>query len=77
MKIRRILYSFILIFISVSVSAQPKVWSLSDCINAALAHNLQIQQTSLTSEIKQVNKEQALASRFPTLDASVRQNFSW
>ncbi|MCB9016349.1 MAG: TolC family protein [Lentimicrobiaceae bacterium] len=78
MKIRRILFSSLLIiFFSGPAFAQSEVWTLSDCIHTALEHNLQVRQTVLTSEIKQVNKEQARASRFPTLDASVRQNFSW
>ncbi len=77
MKIRLILSSLLFICLNSYVFAQTKVWKLSDCINTALEYNLQVRQTSLTSEIKLVNKEQAVASRFPTLDASVRQNFSW
>ncbi|WP_172668786.1 TolC family protein [Lentimicrobium saccharophilum] len=50
---------------------------MDECISRALEYNLQVRQAGLSLEISQVNREQAAASRFPTLDASVRQNFAW
>jgi outer membrane protein len=52
-------------------------WSLSECIDYALSQNIQIRKSGLTSKSIQVNSEQATAQKLPSLNASVRQNFSW
>ena len=54
-----------------------KKWSLSDCINYALEQNIQVRQSILSNMANEVNKNQALAQKMPSLNASVRQNFSW
>lgn len=77
MKIRLIIVSALFVLLSPILKAQPQAYSLSDCISRALEYNLQVRQAGLTTEIKQINREQAIASRFPTLDASARQDFSW
>ena len=77
MKIRLLIPAFFLILTGSDLPAQNKVWTLDECISRALEFNLQVRQAGLSSEISQVNRELAAASRFPTLDASLRQNFSW
>ncbi len=77
MKIRLLIPAFFLILTGSDLPAQNKVWTLDECISRALEYNLQVRQAGLSSEISQVNRELAAASRFPTLDASLRQNFSW
>jgi outer membrane protein len=77
MKIRLLIPAFFFILTGSDLPAQNKVWTLDECISRALGYNLQVRQAGLSVEISQVNQEQAMASRFPTLDASVRQNFSW
>jgi outer membrane protein len=65
-------------FWSSAQPVQPKTeWSLSDCIDYALSQNIQIRKSGLTSESFQVNSEQANAQKLPSVNASVRQNFSW
>ena len=63
------------------VSAQnipvKTAWSLSDCIDYALSQNIQVRKSSLNNESFRVNSEQAEAQKLPSLNASVRQNFSW
>ncbi len=77
MKIRIFIISLLLTCFSAITYAQPRAYSLSDCIARALENNLQVRQAGLSTEVKQVNREQAAAMRFPTLDATARQNFSW
>lgn len=77
MKIRIFIISLLLTCFSAITYAQPRAYSLSDCIARALENNLQVRQAGLSTEVKQVNREQAVAMRFPTLDATARQNFSW
>ncbi len=52
-------------------------WNLNDCINYALEQNIQVRQSILTNLSQQVNKEQAVANKLPSVSASVRENFSW
>jgi len=54
-----------------------KTWSLNDCIRYALEKNIQIQQTQLTSQKKEIVGEQAKTDRYPSVNASVSQNFGW
>jgi len=57
--------------------AQEKPMSLTDCISYALSRNIQVKQAALSGERDQLYTSQAKASRLPSLDASVRQNFDW
>lgn len=54
----------------------PKQWSLSDCINYALEHNIQIRQTKIGAEQSTINTKQARSQLFPSVSASIGQNFS-
>ncbi|NTW26194.1 MAG: TolC family protein, partial [Lentimicrobium sp.] len=77
MKIQTLILTLLLFITAATIQAQPKAYSLSDCINRAVDYNLQVRQALLATDTRQVNKEQTSASRFPTLDASARQNFIW
>ena len=55
----------------------PKPWSLSECIDYAQEQNIQVRQSILTNLSNQVNKKQTGAQKLPSVNASVRQNFSW
>jgi outer membrane protein len=78
MKARTIFLSIILATLSgVSSFAQEKRWSLDDCINYALEHNIQVQKASLSTKRNEVLTNQSKNNRLPSLNASVRQNFGW
>ncbi|MCG6188524.1 TolC family protein [Maribellus maritimus] len=55
----------------------PESWSLTDCIDYALEQNIQVRQSILANLSDKVNKKQAKANKLPSVNASVRQNFSW
>lgn len=57
--------------------AQSKVWKLEECINYALAKNIQVQKAELTNSQNKLYSDQAQANRLPSLNASVSQNFNW
>jgi outer membrane protein len=65
----------------VPIKAQePKAdstWNLQYCISQALEKNIQVQKSVLTSEVNELTVKQSKASRFPSVSASVGQNFSW
>lgn len=77
-KTTRLLITAFLIFISgVVVKAQGKSWTLQECINYALAQNIQIKKADLSNERFKLYAEQAQANRLPSLSASVRENVNW
>ncbi len=63
------------LFLSCDLSAQKKgpKWDLHDCINYALQNNIQIKKAVISTNVSSVSLEQAQASRFPSLNASISQ----
>ncbi|MBC8003846.1 MAG: TolC family protein [Verrucomicrobia bacterium] len=68
---------FLTIFSGIGVKAQSKNWTLEECINYALAQNIQVKKADLSNIRNEVYSRQAQASRLPSLNASVRENFNW
>ena len=63
-----------------AAQAQPasgEPWTLQDCIQYALDHNLTIQQSALTVEQREISLNTARNSRLPSVAASASQNFSF
>lgn len=71
----------IIVLLSISFAgmgqSNNKPWTLTECINYALEKNLTVQENVLSNETNKINAEQISASRFPSLNASASQNFSW
>ncbi len=77
MKRLTILTSLLLILaIGISAQEKPKQWDLTACINYALKNNIQIQKTKITLDQSSVTTKQAKSQLFPSLSASINQNFS-
>ncbi|HLN55127.1 MAG TPA: TolC family protein [Bacteroidales bacterium] len=56
---------------------QDTAWTLEKCIGYALEQNIQVRKSSLYNETSVLYADQAKAQRFPSLSASVNQNFNW
>jgi len=73
--------SFILIFCLASLISRSQnndtTWTLPKCIDQAMQKNLSIQEKALTNQTNQIYTEESKASRFPSVNASVSQNFQW
>ncbi|MDP4208128.1 MAG: TolC family protein [Bacteroidota bacterium] len=52
-------------------------WSLQKCIQYALKENISVRKSGLVTETNQVNADQAKALRYPSVNASIGQNFGW
>jgi outer membrane protein len=52
-------------------------WTLEKCIDYALSQNIQIRKSILSNNRLQYYADQARAQRFPSVNASVSQNFNW
>ncbi len=67
----RKIYVFLFLFpVVLSLSAQPKVWTLDDCIEYALDNNLNIRQIELNVTTSQNQLQQSRMDRLPNLNAS-------
>lgn len=56
---------------------QNSAWTLEECIQFALEQNIQVRKSVLSNETSALYAEQAKALRFPSLTATVNQNFNW
>jgi outer membrane protein len=54
-----------------------KPWTLEECIEYALTQNIQVRKSVLSNDRLQYYADQAKAQRFPSVNASVNQNFNW
>ena len=61
----------------VTAGAQQAPWSLSDCIEYALDHNLTVRQSALTVEQRELDLNTAQGRRLPGFSASASENFSF
>lgn len=73
----KILTVLVASFTAISVSAQEKTWSLSDCIAYARENNISVQQAKLTAESSKVDIKQSKAALFPTLTFSTTQQLGF
>lgn len=62
------------LFLSSSDSIAQDEWTLDRCISYALENNIQIKQSALQQESARLDKSQALAGMFPSLNASASYN---
>ena len=80
MKLYIIIASFLFAQISIGQEtpkdASSNVWSLEDCINYAIAHNISVKDASLNTDLAEVDYSKAKSSRLPDLFGSASQSFS-
>lgn len=72
---KRILFAAILL--SAAASAQSRVWTVGECIDYALEHNITIRQSSISVQQKEVALSTAEGRRLPGVAASGSQNLSF
>jgi len=72
---KKLLFSVLLTVISGVAAAQP--WTLQQCIDYALEHNINVQQKALVQESEGYNLRIAKYSMLPNLNANVGQSFDF
>ncbi len=82
MIMKRSLFFLLLFYAGLNVSKSfgqnyPTKWSLEECIEYALNHNIQLRQSRLSKSQAEAEYEQSRSALFPTLSASTNQNVSW
>lgn len=66
----------LLLVLAITSPVKAKVWSFDACLTYALEHNIQIKKAELSSDRNQIQVDKAEAAMFPSVSATVRQNFS-
>jgi outer membrane protein len=78
MKQLILIFCTALLFCGIDLNAQQdSVWTLKKCIDYALSRNIQVRQSEVTNQEYQVSADQYKAQRFPSVNASINQNFNW
>ena len=67
----------IALFPVIGISAQPKTWTLRECCDYAVEHNISIKQQENQRRQQELQLSTAKNSRLPDLSGSVGQNFSF
>jgi len=67
---------FFLFLFSLSASAQ-NAWSLQECINYAMAHNIGLQQAELNNEIRKNNELQSKAGLLPSINGGANHAYNF
>jgi outer membrane protein len=61
----------------VSMHAQQKEWTLTECIDYALNENIQVRKADVSASVGEINLQQALDNRWPSVNASAGENLGW
>ena len=60
---------------SFAIQAQSKKWTLEECVDYAIQHNISIKQTELDTKIAAIDKKEAIGNFLPALNANA--SHSW
>lgn len=74
---RRLLIISALAVYSVTAVAQTKFWTLEDCIDYAMEHNLSVKQQAIMVEQNKLQLSSSMAARLPSLNGNVSENISF
>ncbi len=69
---------FVLLLAGLATGAEAQnTWSLKQCINYALTHNIALRQSAITNEINKNNTTQSKAQALPSLNAGLNHNYNF
>ena len=74
---RKSIILLILALVQVQGAAQTKVWTLRDCIDHALEHNINVRQSALNVQQKEIDLNTAQGRRLPGVSASGSESISF
>lgn len=77
MAMKRIQLLFILFLCHASSWAEQDIWTLKQCIDHALTHNIQIRQQSLQVKNQEISLNSQKMRRLPNLDAYANESFGF
>lgn len=72
-----LLLVILVVLVKLDILAQNKQWTLRECCEYAVAHNISIKQTDNQRRKQELSLSTARNSRLPDLSASIGENFSF
>jgi outer membrane protein len=72
-----LLFVILVVLVKLDILAQTKQWTLLECCDYAVAHNISIKQTDNQRRKQELSLSTARNSRLPDLSASIGENFSF
>lgn len=74
----RILVLVLMMFAAhLSMAQEARKWTLEQCIEYAMAHNINVRQAQITAQIAKNDKTQSVMNVLPQVDASASYNFNF
>ena len=77
MKMKKILIGALTLMLTTSASAQTKTWTLQECIDYAMQHNITLQRAKLQQLSAKEDVSQSKAALLPSLNASTSHNLGY
>ncbi len=74
MKFKNIIVGLLLVS-GFLANAQQKKWTLKECVDHALEHNISVKQSTLDKELSEIDKKDAIGNFLPSLNGSA--SHSW
>ena len=74
---KRAFFSIAIIVSAITASAETRQWTLRQCIDYALEHNITVKQQQNATESQRIQLDDNRGNHLPTVDASMGQNFSF
>ena len=76
-KMKKILIGAMTLMLTASVTAQAKTWTLQECIEYAMQHNITLQRAKLQQQSAKEDVSQSKAALLPSLNASTSHNLGY
>jgi outer membrane protein len=76
MRYPKFVLFFLIFLFAYGVNAQ-KIWSLQDCVDYALANNIQIKQQELSVQIAKINLLQSKVGLLPDLNGNISHSYNF
>ena len=70
-------YFLLLFSLLIFSSSAQNAWSLQECINYAMSHNIGLQQTELSNQIRKNNATQNKAGILPSVNAGANHAYNF
>ncbi|OYU82222.1 MAG: transporter [Flavobacterium sp. BFFFF1] len=75
MKQKKLITAVFFLICSLNAQAQIKKWTILECVEYALQHNISIKQTELDTMVAKIDKKDALGNFLPSVNANA--SHSW
>jgi len=70
LNMKKLIFPFLFLSLTLSVEAQTKKWTLQECVQHALENNISIKQSELNLESTDADKLEAIGNFLPSLNAN-------